>query len=363
MEKIRKPRLFDRNMLIVCEDSHTAPNYLLGLKRLALAQNSWDYIEILPKPPLEMSENTEGGEALDVGVRNEQDRHKTNRSQRQFMNMAQEEWLEFELEKEFREQPVRYVRTAQQALADGSYAEGWAVYDLDGHTGHRRAAAMAKETPEVKIAFSSRAIEMWFLLHFGVFDVAFQKVHCKGEKKKVLNCNAQNFCRSDGRGDCLTGFMRRNTPLWAYKKSEDYFPILNPLLENAMRNARFLREKYPENLPFFERNPYTTMDFLIKSLLKWVGQGEETTIGFFKIKIVETQPDFVLVCRNISEFNQILHESHFFSDGISFRLVGDGVFEPDEQRFVTLKFHSQTTDIKFKFPAENDRDFVWFLSV
>ncbi len=359
MEKIRKPRPFDRNMLIVCEDSHTAPNYLSGLKRLALAQNSWDYIEILPKPPLEIAdlegENTEGGE------KSAENQHKTSRPQRQFRNMAQEEWLEFELEKEFREQPVRYVRTAQLALADGSYSEGWAVYDLDGHTGHRRAAAMAQQMPEVKIAFSSRAIEMWFLLHFGIFEVAFQKGQCKGERKKILNCNAQNRCKDDGRGDCLMGFLRRNTPLLAYKKAEDYCPILNPLLENAMRNARFLRERYPENQPFFERNPYTTMDFLIKSLLKWVGRGDEVVLGFFKITIIDTQPDFVFTCQNTSRHNQILNKNLFFSDNISFDLTGEGIFEPREKRLVTIKFDTETTDFKLKFPAENDRDFVWFL--
>lgn len=55
MEKIRKPRLFDRNMLIVCEDTNTAPNYLLRLKETAITRGCWDSIEILPKPPLDQT--------------------------------------------------------------------------------------------------------------------------------------------------------------------------------------------------------------------------------------------------------------------------------------------------------------------
>lgn len=47
---VRKPRSLGRNMIIVCEDSVTAPNYLKNLRQEAITAGYWDYIEIVPKP-------------------------------------------------------------------------------------------------------------------------------------------------------------------------------------------------------------------------------------------------------------------------------------------------------------------------
>jgi RloB-like protein len=237
MDKIRKPRPFERNMIIVCEDSITAPNYLAELRKKAIENGCWDYIEILPKP-LIVTENEI------VLVKN---LNKTERKKRQLRNINDEDWINIEVETEHREQPVLYIRTVQLAIADGSYSEGWAVFDLDGHTGHERAALMASNLPIVNVAFSSRSIEMWFLLHFGQYQTVFPKVHCKDSRKRELNCNANQPCLDDENSECLIGFLRRNTPLSNYKKNENVFTQLHSHLRNAINNAEWLRNTYQLN--------------------------------------------------------------------------------------------------------------------
>jgi hypothetical protein len=262
-----------------------------------------------------------------------------------------------------REQPVIYVRTAQKAIEDGSFSEAWAVFDLDGHTGHARAAVMANNNPTIHIAFSSRSIEFWFLLHFGFNNTVFQKVHCKDNRGRELNCDTTLPCLVDGSGDCLMGFLRRNTPLSNYQKKVDIFPQTAPFLRNALDNARQLRSNYDENQVYYERNPYTTMDFLVKRLLKWLSLGETTTIGGFQIEVQQTQPNIILSLQNMSSQRQIIQKQHFrFNDpNLDFDITGNGIFEIHETRFISLHPFVQQSNFKLKFPANNERDFIWIL--
>lgn len=354
MEKIRKPRPFDRNMLIVCEDTNTAPNYLLRFKEQALADSCWDYIEILPKPPLEIKE---------VSQHPLSNEHKTPRLKRRLRaTNEQEEWIEFEVEPNNREQPVRSVRTAQKAMEDGAFIEGWAVFDLDGHTGHKRAAELAMVKPIVNIAFSSRSIEIWFLLHFGRFDTLFQKVNCKDERGREQNCNIHTPCTADDKGECLVGFLRRYTPLSDYKKKDDIAPKLQAHLNYALENAAGLRRKYALEQPYFERNPYTSMDILIKRLLKWVNVSDITSVGNFQIQVQQVQPTIELDILNLSKDRQIIQKQHFeFNNKIEFEFLGGGIFEHNESRRISIVPKYNTIDFKLKFPSGNDSDFLFIL--
>ena len=353
MERIRKPRQFDRNMLIVCEDTNTAPNYLLRLKETAIANGCWDTIEILPKPPLDNQPPE---------PRPQNNPHKSARLKRNFQNTEGSDFLEFELENENREQPVSYVRTVQKALSEDLYAEGWAVFDLDGHTGHARAAEMAVELPIVNIAFSSRSIEMWFLLHFHLTNTAFQKTICKNERGHELECNKTTPCLEDGRGDCLIGFIKRNTALSDYKKKHDIAPRLELHQQNAMNNAITLRGTYDQNQPYFERNPYTTMDFLVKSLFKWLQLDDSITVGDFEIGLSQTHPNIEIQITNRTPRTQIIQKQHFvFENGdIDFEFSGGGLLLANQQRIILITPNRDVVGQKLKFPANNERDFVWF---
>jgi hypothetical protein len=349
---IRKPRTLGRNMIIVCEDSNTAPNYLFSLKNKAMEMSCWDYIEIYPKPP------------IDIPTEVVENQHKTPRKKRIFKEIA---WLEIELEAAYKEQPVNYVRIAQKVLEEEGYSEGWAVFDLDGHTGHERAALMAQQPPQVHIAFSSRSIEMWFLLHFGRYNHVFQKVHCKDDRKRPLHCNKITPCLDDNKGECLLGFLRRNTVLKNYQKKDDLFAKLEIHLRNAIGNAAWLRMKYAVEQPYYLRNPYTTMDTLVKRLLKWGFVGDLMMVNGFEITIQKTLPSIELKMKNVGKTQQIIQKYHFEfeNSAIEFEFFGKGVFEVNASRLVTITPKDLnevgTANTKLKYPASNYQDFIWIL--
>ena len=350
MERIKKGLPFERNMVIVCEDTNTAPNYLLRLKEISISQGCWDYIEIYPTPPFEQVVNNESATT---------NPHKTQRRKRQLEG----EWIELNLEVTNREQPVRYVRTVQKALEDGSYSEGWAVFDLDRHTGHARAATMA-ETPIndriVHIAFSSRSIEMWFLLHFGQYRSIFQKTNCKNERRRELNCKADTPCIDDGNGECLIGFLRRNTALSNFEKNIDIFPTLRPYIKDAIRNAHWLRNQYESTSPYYERNPYTSMDMLLKRLLRIVVIGDIAVVGSFQIQIIQTSPNIEIRILNKSNSRQIIQKQHFMFDNneIEFEFSGSGILEMEESRTIILFPLSNIDGCPLKFTI-SEQNFIW----
>lgn len=347
MTRIAQPRSFHQTMVIVCEDSHTAPNYLSHLKKQAIDTGCWDYIEISPKPPIETIIPT-----VQVNT------HKTKRSKRKFLDIEENDWIEIILENENNEQPVRYVRTVQKALQEG-YSIGWAVYDLDGHSGHERAEKMAKTTPNVNIAFSSRSIEIWFLLHFEQSNRMFLKVHCKIKKGKVLDCNTNNQCIDE---ECLVGYIRRNTPLANYAKNTDLFSQINPKIRNAITNSEWLRTQYDVESPFYTRNPYTTVDKLVKSLLKWVSVGDKFQLNDFQIEVISTAPTIEVQMQNISKGRQVIKKEHFsFENNIKFEIEGSGIIEKNESRCIKIFSVERQDFSKLKYPANNEQNYVWIL--
>ncbi|MDI9879251.1 RloB family protein [Flectobacillus longus] len=348
MTRIAKPRSFHQTLVIVCEDSHTAPNYLFHLKKQAIDTGCWDYIEISPKPPIETIIPTQ-----------QENTHKTKRPKRKFLDIVENDGIDVILENENNEQPVRYVRTVQKALQEG-YSEGWAVYDLDGHSGHQRAAEMARETPNLHIAFSSRSIEIWFLLHFEQISDVFSKVHCKTEKGKVLNCNTNNQCIDE---ECLVGYIRRNTPLANYAKNTDLFSEINPYVRNAITNSEWIRTQYSVESPFYTRNPYSTMDKLVKRLLKWVSVGDNFQLNGFQIEVISTSPTIELQMQNISKGRQVIQKEHFaFEDNTAFEIEmnGNGIIEMDESRRINISVGIKE-ETKLKYPANNEQNYIWIL--
>lgn len=361
MTVIKKGRPFERNMLIVCEDTNTAPNYLSPLKDLSISLQCWDYIEIYPKPPIE-SELEIAQAAVNP--------HKTGRKKRQFEAASTDgEWMTLELEAEYREQPVCYIKIAQEALENGSYAEAWAVFDLDGHTGHARAAALALipiNGQTVNIAFSSRSIELWFLLHFGQYGQVFQKTSCKKDDGgHEQYCNAEILCTNDGNGECLCGFLRRNTLLTNYKKNENkIYNLLEPHLFEAFQNATWLRSQYEPNMPFFERNPYTSVDTLVKRMLRIMIPEDQIQIGDFNLRLEQVFPTICFVMENCSKKRQVIRKDHFGVLGqnnveieFNFECAKTGPWEEGESNSVEIRIELLYYDIqlvrqKFHKPAQ-----------
>lgn len=122
--------------------------------------------------------------------------------------------------------------------------EVWVVFDRDGYTKHKEAFAYGEEY-NVNIAFSSISFEIWILLHFMFIKSPFEESNEIIEfikRKKFLN-----YRKND-----------RNT----------YFKIKH-LTEDAIKNAVKLRnfqfKKFPQK-KFYEFNPITNVDILVKSI-------------------------------------------------------------------------------------------------
>lgn len=149
-------RKFYQTILIVCEDTKVSPNYFHRIKEHVVQKGIWDNIDISPIPPFEE-------------IISEQDKipNKTYGKKRTLNKTAKDDEL-FEVEKEHKAIPVRYVREAQIKLEEGSYLEGWAVFDRDREREpyHIKAFELASKEPIVNIAFASIAFEHWLLLHF-----------------------------------------------------------------------------------------------------------------------------------------------------------------------------------------------------
>jgi hypothetical protein len=115
-------------------------------------------------------------------------------------------------------------------------------------------------------------------LHFEKNKKAFDKTECKTEKGISVECDHSIGCKGK---ECLAGYIRVNTPLKKYKKSnspEEFKKMMDVLLnkENlnrAFENAEWLRNEI-QNDPvlklqeIYDLNPYTNIDVLVKKLIE-----------------------------------------------------------------------------------------------
>lgn len=346
-------KTFARTVYIICEDSKTGPSYLAFLRKDVIGNSLWDEIKIYPEPIIGPLNESSGP-----------NEHKKQQKRRSFQPSA----IDVEPEEEYSEQPVRYVRSAQKAIADAGYDVAWAVFDLDGHTGHQRAAKLAEQDidgKKVQIAFSSRSIEQWFLLHFHQSNQIFKKTNCKDNNGRELSCDHNNNCPED---ECLVGYIRRNTTLngYAKKMSESLNAELRERMHLAFQNAEWLRHHYDETTPYFERNPYTTMDQLVKQLFRVVIAGDEVSIGAFQWKIFKVNQTIVCRVKNIGNQRVIINRNIFgFFDSsnqeIDFEIENGGILAPDESIEVRIFLPNlDTTGFFLKFP-NNDQSFTLYL--
>ncbi len=178
--------------------------------------------------------------------------------------------------------PLRYVAQAQLIEREQEmYEELWSVFDKDGHSHHKEAYEKANEKvydKKVQIGLTSRSFEHWIILHFEKNKTGFSCSECKDENGNSIGCNKDNGCRGK---DCLIGYIRVNTPLKNYKKSNGIVDLTNMMnvllkpanLKRAFENTQWLRheiKKDPElkNKKCYELNPYTDVDFLVKKLIE-----------------------------------------------------------------------------------------------
>ncbi len=279
-------RKLKRSILIVCEGTKTEHDYFKYIaNNITYIKELWDIVEIcdnntIPKD-IPISAPTELGKR--------KNRHFINPNKRRISEQnALKELCKYlygeeagvEEYENIRAVPLRYVAQAQLIEEEQQmYEELWAVFDKNGHSYHKKAFERAEKevnNKKVQIGFSSRSFEHWLLLHFEKNKTAFSVSECKDESKNPLYCNSVQGCKG---ATCLAGYIRINTPMKDYQKSnskEDLKKMMDLLLQpkylnKALKNALWLREEIKKDKSLkskkcYELNPYTDVDILIKKL-------------------------------------------------------------------------------------------------
>ena len=179
------------------------------------------------------------------------------------------------------EQPLNWVKAGLGYL--DTYDEVWCVFDKDGHPKQKEAFALVnenqKEGKNINIAFSSRCIEYYFLIHFEYLYKAFEKSECnekqyqeKGVKTVYFNCMTPKAVPGkacDG-SLCVNGYARKKGYWNESKTNISLYPILCKKLYIGIRNAFKVRKdsySIDAESPIYERNPFVTTDHLVARLL------------------------------------------------------------------------------------------------
>lgn len=220
---MRVNKHLQKNLVIVCEDAKVTPVYLRGFVRELKDKNIWDEIAVYPLPS-----------SKSTTTKNDQ-RHKSKRATRKLLVVNDDP----EIEDEHRQVPVRYVREAQLWMVEQGYNEGWAVYDRDGHPYHHEAYMLSLREPFVNIAFTSIAIEHWFLLHFD------------------LNTNPFGKSKDIPLDNYIKGYSVEK------KAATDIYNSIRHLLDLGNVNAAWLRKITHCQDLFYLRNPYVNIDHLL----------------------------------------------------------------------------------------------------
>lgn len=282
---MRSRKQFKRTLLIVCEGSETEPNYFNYLKSIALEKEIWSSISIYPIP------KQEEGVTYQPNKRKKQKFKASKEEDNRFKAFLQQVYEATEakqLYESYKSQPSRYVKEAQERIAEEGFDEAWAVFDQDlgdnQGTEELKKSFDLQNTPVkvlekdyyVQIAFSSRSFEYWIILHFGKTILAYNKTTCKEtiEKKDFyFDCGKKNNIHPKNCNGtiCLVGYIRAHLyPNFEKSQLIQMMNILQSKSDFAIENASWLRfqmnKRFPKS-PIYELNPYTNVDKLVKSIL------------------------------------------------------------------------------------------------
>lgn len=281
-------RKFKRCILIVCEGTKTEHDYFEYIAtHISYKKEIWDIVEVCDNETI--PQDIPIAPPTELGKRKKRkfvNPNKKKISKKSVLKelckhiYGQEEGIEYY--EDIKAVPLRYVAQAQLIEKEQQmYEELWAVFDKDGHSHHQQAYDKAEEDvngKKVQIGFTSRSFEHWLLLHFEKNLTPFSSSECKNERNKSLGCNSEHGCKGK---TCLVGYLRSNTPLENYEKSngaETLKETMNLLLSDkflnaAFENAKWLRDEIKKDGTLndkkcFELNPYTDVDFLVKRLIE-----------------------------------------------------------------------------------------------
>lgn len=349
------------SILIICEGENTEP-YFFNSIRDEIINNTYDVnysISISPEPNLRDDE-LEG--------ESEPSPHKKQRTKR----LTKKAIVGEEPIKITGRPPESWVRAGLEELKNDSYDEVWVVFDHDNHPNRKEAFELANEeirNKKVNIAFTSRSFEYYILLHFEQLYKAFTKTECRKSikaqghktKKVSIKCGT-NQHPDDCKGEiCINGYARIKKYWDESKKKESMFPLLKDRLNIGFENSAWLRfysNLKENNLPIYNRNPYVTIDYLVKKLIgnnsyNWEWISSNFDLNELKIEIIE--PFKIQLSNNRSVSLIIPANSFFKTDNKNFKKVlwGDKILlKPTDTIIIDTEKQKNQKDIYFGFSFE-----------
>ena len=270
-------------IMLICEGRKTEPNFFYCLCEDLRKQGVLGCtFKVLPKSSFEKEDEETNA---DRG-----DRRRKTRELLEGKSMKEDENVRFP-----GEQPLNWVKGGLDYLS--TYNEVWCIFDKDGHPKQKEAFELVEksqsEDKNINIAFSSRCIEYYFLLHFEYIYKAFSKSECiekqyRGRESKTVYFNCMTEQAIPGKAcdgsQCINGYARKQG-YWKESKSDmSLYPILKERLLYGIKNAIRVNEESFVNDSIsvvYERNPFVTAHTLTARLLGY--------------KICETNPLIVKI--------------------------------------------------------------------
>lgn len=256
-------------ILIICEGENTEPLFFNSIRdRIKDGKIDIGDIEITlrPEPKTDDAEVEEANEHRAY----KREKRKTKK-------------IESEPSPIFGKPPLKWVEEGHRELQDGTFNEVWSVFDKDQHPKAKEAFELAKKDVEgkyVNIAFSSVCFEYYLLLHFEKIFYDFEKSECHEKCKKTnkeiyFQCGTNIHPKDCDGCFCINGYARKNNYWKESKNDSSVYDIIEHYLHWGFANAewvRFVSDKLEKNKPIYLRNPYLTIDALVKRL---VGETKE----------------------------------------------------------------------------------------
>ncbi|MDC8106708.1 RloB family protein [Chryseobacterium sp. B21-037] len=317
---------YRKTLLIVCEGERSEPDYFNNLRNEIVDEGIRDYfIKILPIPSQEKIQND---------VENFVERKGGKKRQIRQTIVKVEDFI---IEDEYKAQPTCYVRKAQLADIEVDYDELWVVYDKDGHPNHEEAFNLSKAyRKNINIGFCSIAFEMWILLHFEYSTYSFNKSQCRNNLKEVFYCG-KNIHAEDCAGEnCVVGtivskgYLEYNDgKFFEYENYKSNYKI-------ALQNAISLRESITNPAPFYELNPYISLDRLVFKLkyLKildhiWIDENVCNIANNIQCVLTVENNILNVIVKNDSHVSYILEESSIYLIDVDYNILSSC-----ERRFI-----------------------------
>ncbi len=135
----------------------------------------------------------------------------------------------------------------EESKRDVSFDQVWCVMDVDGKDSEiiKEACKLGEEN-KIRVVYSNRAIELWFILHFRVYNTPSMSI--KQYEDELNKLFQKHFKINYNKADKLI------------------YSRLKPLLKQALKNAKTLMKANPNEDPAID--PSITTHKLIEELLK-----------------------------------------------------------------------------------------------